>query len=198
MNKLVFATHNPGKLFEMRQLLADLGVEIVSATDAGVVHEIEEDQDTFAGNALKKAHEVARRTGQWAVADDSGVCIDALDGRPGVFTARWAGEGASDAKLVAFTLEQIKHVPEGQRQASFHSIAALVAPNGREWVFEGIIEGEILTEPIGDHLPRLPYDVIFRPKGHKLAFSQMSSIEKNKLSHRGISFRKLAEFIRGL
>jgi XTP/dITP diphosphohydrolase len=198
MNKLVFATQNPGKIEEMTQLLSGLGIEIVTAAQMGVVDDVEEDQDTFAGNALKKAREIAQLTGEWVVADDSGVCISALNGRPGVFTARWAGEGASDEELVRHTLEQLKDVPEGERAASFHSVAALVAPDGREWTFEGVVSGEILIEAVGDHLPKLPYDVIFKPEGYELPFSLMSAEEKNELSHRGISFRKLAEFIRGL
>jgi len=198
MNKLVFATHNPGKIVEMQQLLKSLGIEIVSATDVGISEDIEEDQDTFAGNSLKKARFVAEQTGEWAIADDSGITIEALDGRPGVFTARWAGEGAPDEELVRHTLEQMQDVPEGKRQAAFHSVAALVAPDRREWVFEGIVEGEVLTEPIGEHKPRLPYDVIFRPTGYELAFSQMSDEQKNKVSHRGRSFSKLKVFLEEL
>lgn len=117
MKRLVFATHNPGKILEMRQLLSDLAIEVLSAAEAGATQDVEEDGETFEENALKKARFVASGTGEWAVADDSGVTIDALDGRPGVYTARWAGEGATDEQLVAHMLEQLKDVEEGRRGA---------------------------------------------------------------------------------
>ncbi len=196
MKELVFATHNPGKTEEMRQILGDLGISILSLEDLGIDHDTVEDQDTFKGNALKKAREAAELTGKWAVADDSGICIDALKGRPGVFSARWAQMEAPGTGVVEHTLNQLKGVPEAERQAQFVSVAALVAPDGREWVFRGEAKGEILLAPVdGGHKPKLPYDIIFRPEGHKQTFSQMTDELKNELSHRGIAFRKLAAFL---
>ncbi|MBI4257060.1 RdgB/HAM1 family non-canonical purine NTP pyrophosphatase [Candidatus Uhrbacteria bacterium] len=195
MKRLIFATHNPGKIGEMRQLVADLGMDVLSADEAGVHEDVEEDGTTFAENALKKARFVASTTGEWAVADDSGITIDALGGRPGVYTARWAGEGASDEELVRHTLEQLKDVDEGKRGASFHSVVALVSPEGEEWTFEGIVEGTVVMSTRGTPRPKLPYDVLFCPIGHNHTFAQMPDEEKNALSHRGKAFEKLKKFL---
>lgn len=195
MKRLVFATHNPGKLGEMRQLVDGLGIEVMSADEAGVHDDVIEDGETFEENALKKARFVASQVGEWAVADDSGVTIDALGGRPGVYTARWAGEGASDEQLVAHTLEQMKDVEEGRRGASFHCVVALVSPEGEEQTFEGVVEGSIALSPRGTPRKKLPYDVLFCPIGHNRTFAEMSDEEKNSLSHRGKAFQKLREFL---
>lgn len=206
--KLVFATHNPGKIPEMQTILSGLPLEICSADDIGVYEDVVEDGVTFAENALKKARFVAQKSGQWAVADDSGLCIQALGGKPGVFSARWArppelssgksgaaGEGARSEALVAYTLKQLENVPEGQRRAWFESCAALVAPDGREWTFGGKISGLIPLHPRGKPRPKLPYDTIFIPDGHARTFAEMSDAEKNNLSHRGEAFRKLRDFL---
>ena len=196
MKRLVFATHNPGKIEEMRQLLGDLNIEVASADEAGVHDDVEEDGMTFEENALKKARFVASTTGEWAVADDSGITIDALDGRPGVYTARWAGEGASDEELVRHTLEQLKDVEEERRGAAFHSVVALVSSDGEEQTFEGVVEGNVVLDPRGTHRPKLPYDVLFCPVGHNRTFAEMSDEQKNALSHRGRAFQKLKAFLR--
>ena len=193
--QLIFATHNPGKIVEMRAILAGLPVDIVSADDAGVHEDVVEDGATFAENALKKARFVSQRTGQWAIGDDSGLSIDALDGAPGVYSARWAGEAVNDDQLVAYTLLKLQAVPEGQRTASFETTAALVSPNGKEWVFTGRIHGTIPLVPRGSPRPRLPYDVIFVPEGHTKTFAEMSDGEKNSLSHRGEAFQQVRDFI---
>ena len=127
MNRLVFATHNEGKLKEMNVMLQDLGVEVVSAKEAGVHEEPEENGSTFAQNALIKARFVAARTGEWAVADDSGVTIEALGGWPGIYSGRWIGDGGYE-EIVNGTLEKMKAIPPGKRTAVFYSVAALVSP----------------------------------------------------------------------
>lgn len=198
MKRLIFATHNVGKIKELQQLFADAGVEVLSAEEVGVVDDVVEDGTTFAENALKKARFVAEQTGEWAVADDSGITIDVLDGRPGVYTARWAGEGASDEQLIKYTLEQLKDVEEGKRGATFHSVAALVSPQHESWTFEGLVEGEVVIEPRGTPRSKLPYDVIFQPSGFDQTFAQMTDEEKNRLSHRGRAFEKLKMFIKSL
>lgn len=193
--KLVFATHNSGKVKEMQAILAGLDLEILTANQAGVTEDILEDGLTFAENALIKARYVSKKTGQWAVADDSGICIDALHGKPGINTARWAGASASGEQIVAHTLEQLQTVPEGKRSASFVSCAALVAPDGREWTFQGEIRGTLPLNPMGQPIPKLPYDTIFIPEGHHQTFSQMPDQEKNSLSHRGRAFAQLRQFL---
>ena len=167
----------------------------MSADDAGVHEDVVEDGVTFAENALKKARFVSQKTGHWAVADDSGISIDALDGAPGVFSARWAGEHASGADLVQHTMDELSGVPEHRRSAWFESAAALVAPDGQEWVFTGKVEGMIPLEPRGTPRDRLPYDVIFIPEGHTRTFAEMTDDEKNNLSHRGEAFRQLKDFL---
>jgi len=193
--QLIFATHNPGKVTEMQAILAGLPFEVLSADDAGVHEDVVEDGVTFSENALKKARFVSQKTGQWAVADDSGLSIDALDGAPGVFSARWAGEHATGDDIVQHTMDELSGVPEHRRSAWFESAAALVSPDGQEWVFTGKVEGMIPMEPRGTPREQLPYDVIFIPEGHAKTFAEMTDEEKNSLSHRGEAFRQLKSFL---
>ncbi len=194
--KLIFATHNPGKLEEMKNILAGLPIEIISATEAGIIEEPVEDGDTFADNALIKAAYTAERTGEWSVADDSGICIEALGGAPGVFSARWAGENASGEELAKKTLTELGDLPMEKRGAYFESALALVSPEGEHWIFSGQINGTISTE-IRELVkrPKLPYDVVFVPDGYDRTFGEMTDEEKNSLSHRGKAFRELKDFI---
>lgn len=194
MEKLIFATHNQGKIIEMRAILAGLPVEVMDAEAAGVTEDPIEDGETFEANALKKAGFVAVRTGEWSVADDSGICIDALDGRPGVYSARWAGEGAD---LAEYALSALKDVPEPQRTARFVSSAVIVSPSGQHWSFTGVIEGRIATSLRGEAHPKLPYDRIFIPEGYDITFAEMSMAEKNGQSHRGRAFRELRDWLEG-
>lgn len=191
MKRLVFATHNQGKVKEMKDILSGLEIEVLSAEEAGVFEDVVEDGETFEENALKKAKFVAEKTGEWAVADDSGLCISALGGAPGVQSARWS-EGAD---LAEYTLDKLKNIPAEERTAYFRSTAALCAPDGRHWFFQGRIDGEIPLEPRGIDRPKLPYDVIFIPEGYNRTFAEMSDAEKNSLSHRGLAFSCLKEFI---
>lgn len=192
--KVVFATHNDGKLIEMRAILAGLPIEVVSADEAGVTEEVAEDGVTFEENALKKARFVAEKTGEWALADDSGLCIDSLGGAPGVRSARWAqDEGVSDN--VTCALQKLAGLLPGERGAWFETAAVLVAPDGRHWMFTGRINGSIADAPRGTPRPTLPYDTIFIPKGYSRTFAEMSDEEKNGMSHRGEAFRKLKEVI---
>lgn len=161
--KIVFATHNVGKLKEMKALLQDLDAELVSAEEVGVHEEPIEDEATFADNALKKARFVAEQTREWSLADDSGLCIDALQGKPGVLSARWAGEKASDDELVSHTLAQLENIPLDKRSAYFETALALVAPGGRHWIFTGRVKGRIADSPRGVPRPKLVYDLIFIP-----------------------------------
>ena len=196
--QLIFATHNSGKVKEMQAILHSLPFEVINANDAGIHEDVVEDGVTFAENALKKARFVSQKTGQWAVADDSGLSIDALDGAPGVFSSRWAGEHATDADLVQHTLDELTGIPEHRRSAWFETVSALVSPDGQEWVFSGKVEGMIPMEPRGEPRERLPYDVIFIPEGKSKTFAEMTDDEKNSLSHRGEAFRQLRVFLGNL
>jgi|GEM_PF-1704419 len=192
--KLVFATHNDGKVEEMRQILTGLPFDLVSADEAGCTEEILEDADSCEENALLKARTVAKKTGEWAFADDTGLFIDALDGNPGPHAARWAQEGEHVAK----TLAALDGIADDQRGARFISVVALVSPNGEEHLFKGVVEGTITVAPQGVAHPKLPYDTLFLPKEAPKTFGEMNSMEKNALSHRGRAFRELRTFLRHL
>ena len=191
--KIIFATHNQGKLKEMKELL--FGFEVMGAEEAGIFEDVIEDGRTFVENALKKARFVAQKTGELAVADDSGICIEALDGAPGIMTARWAGEDATDDDKISLTLKKMKNISENNRSAYFQSVVALVSPDNREWIFEGRVDGKIANKKRGQSRPYLPYDLIFIPNGYTETFAEMSDEKKNKLSHRSAAFKKLKEFL---
>ncbi len=194
MKRLIFATHNHGKVKEMKDILAGLCVEILSAEEAGIFEDVAEDGETFEENALKKAKFIVEKTGEWAVADDSGLCIEALGGAPGVYSARWASGG----DLADYTLNRMKEAAVKNRNSFFESVAALCAPDGRRWFFKGKIKGMISAEKRGVSRPKLPYDVIFIPEGHNRTFAEMSDAEKNSLSHRGLAFSQLREFVKNI
>ncbi|MCP3138452.1 XTP/dITP diphosphatase [Pyxidicoccus xibeiensis] len=184
--RLLFATSNKGKLRELRELVGD-AVEVVSLADLPPVPEPEEDAATFEGNAVKKAREYARATGLPALADDSGLCVDALDGRPGVHSARYApgDDRARYEKLLA----ELAGVPDARRTAAFQCALALVLPGGETKVEVGRCEGRIGHAPRGTH--GFGYDpvFVFPDKGRTMA--ELTPEEKAAVSHRGAAFRKM-------
>ena len=195
MTRLVLATANPHKVPELQEILsaAGLGVELVGLP-AGAP-DVVEDELTFAGNALKKARSAAAFTGLPSVADDSGLCVDALNGMPGVFSARWAGTARDDEANLRLVLEQLADVPDEHRAGAFVCAAALATPDGREEVVEGRMAGVIIREPRGDN--GFGYDPIFLPvDGDGRTTGQMPADEKNAISHRGKAFRALAPVLR--
>ena len=189
--KLVLATRNPHKVAELRAILLPLlpGAEIVGA-EAFDVPEPVEDEVTFAGNALIKARQLAEETGLLALADDSGVCVDAMGGAPGVFSARWCGRHGDDAANLELLLAQMADVPERRRGASFVCAAAMAAPDGREEVAEGVMRGSLLFAPRGEN--GFGYDPIFRPEGLSVSSAELTPERKDAISHRGKAFRALA------
>ncbi|PZG52132.1 non-canonical purine NTP pyrophosphatase, RdgB/HAM1 family [Spongiactinospora gelatinilytica] len=195
MSRLVLATRNPGKIAELRRILADagLGVTLVGLDDFPEIGEIAETGLTFAENALIKAHAVARGSGLPAVADDSGLCVDALNGMPGVFSARWSGRHGDDAANLDLLLAQIGDVPDGRRGGHFACAAALALPSGQERVVEGTLEGVIIDAPRGSG--GFGYDPIFVPKGETRTTAELSPAEKDAISHRGRAFRALAPVV---
>ena len=189
--KLVLATRNPHKVAELRAILLPLlpGAQILGA-EAFDVPEPVEDEVTFAGNALIKARQLAEATGLLALADDSGVCVDAMGGAPGVFSARWCGRHGDDAANLELLLAQMADVPERHRGASFVCAAAMAAPDGREEVAEGIMRGSLLFAPRGEN--GFGYDPIFRPEGLSVSSAELTPERKEAISHRGKAFRALA------
>lgn len=189
--KLVLATRNPHKVAELRAILLPLlpGAQILGA-EAFDVPEPIEDEVTFAGNALIKARQLAEATGLLALADDSGICVDAMGGAPGVFSARWCGRHGDDAANLELLLAQMADVPERRRGASFVCAAAMAAPDGREEVAEGVMRGSLLFAPRGEN--GFGYDPIFRPEGLSVSSAELTPERKEAISHRGKAFRALA------
>ena len=192
--RLVLATRNVAKLEELRRILAPLvPVEVLGLGDLPAYPEVPETGATFEENALIKAREAAARTGLPAVADDSGLTVDALNGMPGVLSARWAGHAASDENNLRLVLEQIEDVPDDRRGAAFVCAAVLVTPDGTEQVTRGTVTGGLLRAPRGSN--GFGYDPIFLPAGETRSTAEMSAAEKDAISHRGKAFRALAPLI---
>ncbi len=189
--KLVLATRNPHKVAELRAILLPVlpGAQILGA-EAFDVPEPVEDEVTFAGNALIKARQLAEATGLLSLADDSGICVDAMGGAPGVFSARWCGRHGDDAANMELLLAQMADVPERRRGASFVCAAAMAAPDGREEVAEGVMRGSLLFAPRGEN--GFGYDPIFRPEGLSVSSAELTPERKEAISHRGKAFRALA------
>jgi XTP/dITP diphosphohydrolase len=190
--RVVLATRNAHKLGELRAILADLGVDVdlVGVTDFPDVPDVAETELSFAGNALLKAVTVAEATGLPAIADDSGICVDALNGMPGIFSARWSGKHGEDAANLDLLLAQVSDVPDEHRGAQFVCAAALAEPGGRRVVEEGRIEGVLLRERHGEG--GFGYDPVFRPEGYDVTTAELTAQEKNRISHRRRAFAALA------
>ncbi|MDI3340372.1 MAG: RdgB/HAM1 family non-canonical purine NTP pyrophosphatase [Sphaerobacter sp.] len=188
---IVLASNNRGKVEELARLLPDW-VRVLTAAEAGVQLP-EETGTTFAENALLKARAAAAQSGHIALADDSGLEVDALGGEPGVRSARYAGEPTDDAANNALLLERLHGVPAERRSARFRSAVAVVLPDGREHVAEGTIEGTILEEPRGSG--GFGYDPLFLPAGSTRTMAELTVDEKNELSHRGRAFRAAATWL---
>jgi XTP/dITP diphosphohydrolase len=192
MTELVFATNNQHKLREIREITGD-SLHVKSLADVGLEVEIPESQDTIEGNARQKARFVYERSGMDCFADDTGLEIEALDGRPGVYSARYAGEGCSFADNVRKVLEEMQGVTN--RSACFRCIICLII-KGNEYLFEGRIDGEITPETGGTE--GFGYDPVFRPANYSLTFAEMPPFLKNGLSHRGRAARKMLQYISSL
>ncbi|WP_214413492.1 RdgB/HAM1 family non-canonical purine NTP pyrophosphatase [Sphaerisporangium fuscum] len=194
--KIVLATRNQGKIVELRRILAeaDQKIELVGLEEFPQIGEVAETGLTFAENALLKAHAVAAASGLPAVADDSGLCVDALNGMPGVFSARWAGSHGDDEANLRLLLAQVSDVPDGRRQGHFACAAALALPSGEEHVVEGTLTGTVIRAPRGTN--GFGYDPIFVPEGESRTTAEMAPGEKDAISHRGRAFRALAPVVR--
>lgn len=189
MTTLFFATHNAKKLAEVRALLSP-GYAIKGLDDLGISTAIPETSDTFAGNALLKVKYLHEQLGVDGFAEDSGLEVDALNGAPGVWSARYAGPEQNDAANLARLLAELQGTT--QRQARFVTVIALQW-QGAVRFFEGIIPGEITLEPRGTGT--FGYDPIFQPNGYSRTFAEMSTAEKNLISHRGLAIKQLADFL---
>ncbi len=191
---IVLATRNPGKIAEIKALLP--GVRIRPAASFPGCPEPEETGRTFEENALIKARAVARYTGMTALADDSGLEVDALDGAPGVRSARYAGPAATDRDNLLRLLDALDGISEADRTARFRCVMAIAAPDGRTWTEEGTCEGRILQEPRGES--GFGYDPLFVPAGYENTFGELDASVKNRISHRAKALRRIAEVLRAL
>lgn len=194
----VLATRNTHKAEELDRILRSFGmdVELKTVDQFPGAPEVEETEKTFEGNALLKARALCDFTGLPAIADDSGICVDALGGNPGVLSARWSGatENVDQANL-ELVLEQIRDVPDGERGAHFTCAAVAVFPDGAELVAIGKMRGTLLHEPVGSN--GFGYDPIFVPMGFTKTTAEMGAPEKDAISHRGIALKELAQAIKG-
>jgi XTP/dITP diphosphohydrolase len=194
--KVLLATRNAGKLAELRRMLADGPVEVVGLADVPEFPDAPETGATFAENALAKARDAANATGLLSVADDSGLAVDALNGMPGVLSARWSGRHGDDVANLELLLGQLTDVPNERRGAAFVCAAALVVPGGLETVVHGEWTGRIVREPRGSG--GFGYDPIFVPDGEQRTSAELSPEEKDAASHRGRAMRALLPHLRDL
>ena len=190
--KLVFAKNNLHKLKEVQEMLSN-SIEVLSLKDIGCFEDIEETESTLEGNAKLKADYITKKYGFDCFADDTGLEVEALNGDPGVYSARYAGEHGNAEKNMEKLLIELKN--KSNRKAKFKTIIALNLTN-KQYLFEGICEGEILNEKTGEK--GFGYDPIFKPSSASCSFAEMNSEEKNIISHRGIAIQKLVKFLNSL
>ncbi|MDN3351693.1 RdgB/HAM1 family non-canonical purine NTP pyrophosphatase [Actinomadura sp. DC4] len=190
--KVVLATRNEGKLVELRRILVD--IDVVGLEEFPDAPDVPETELTFAGNALLKAHAIAEHTGLPSVADDSGLCVDALNGMPGVFSARWSGRHGDDEANLDLLLGQLSDVALEHRGARFVCVAAVAWPSGEEQTVEGELTGHVVGARRGTN--GFGYDPIFVPDDETRTTAELDPEEKDAISHRGKAFRALSELLR--
>lgn len=197
-SRLILATRNAGKVGELRAILSDAGLphELVGADAYPEIPDVKETGVTFAENALLKAHALAQATGLPAVADDSGLCVDVLNGAPGIFSARWAGAHGDDKANLDLLLSQLEDISNEHRGAHFFCAAALALPDGTERVVEGRLLGTLRHTPAGTG--GFGYDPILQPLNDTRTCAELTAPEKNAISHRGQAFRALVPVVREL
>ncbi len=192
---VILATRNKSKAIQIKAIFEDSPISIQTFNDAGVDGEAVEDGATLGDNALKKARFVYERgiSKSWAMADDTGIFIDALNGAPGVRSARWAGESASTEEIMQYCLGRMDGV--SNRAATFETVVAVVSPDGKEYFFNGKVSGCLLAAPRVASQPKMPYSAIFVPEGTDLTWAEMSAEQENEISHRGKAFRQARVFL---
>lgn len=195
IDKILFASHNAGKIKEIKNMLEPLGINVITAAEA-IFPDVEETGSTFTENSLLKSQTIAASMGIPCIADDSGLCVDALDGAPGVFSARYAPNRDFD-KGIDKLLSEMKNSANKSRKAHFSCVISLAYPDGRYELFEGRVDGKIAFEKMHGE-GGFGYDPVFIPDGYDCSFAQMSREDKNKISHRGRAMQKFKEYITSL
>ncbi|MCE0739454.1 XTP/dITP diphosphatase [Bacillus inaquosorum] len=193
MKEAIIATHNPGKVKEFKEILEPKGYDVKSLAEIGFTEEIEETGHTFEENAILKAEAVARAVNKMVIADDSGLSIDNLGGRPGVYSARYAGEQKDDQANIDKVLSELKGIEKEQRTARFRCALAVSIPGEETKTVEGHVEGYIAEEPRGEY--GFGYDPIFIVKDKDKTMAELTSDEKNKISHRADALKKLSKLL---
>lgn len=193
MNKIVFATTNEGKVKEIKEILEGFPVEVVSMKEMNITTDIEENGTTFEENSLIKAREISKLTGLPALADDSGLEVDYLNGEPGIYSARYLGKDTDYNYKNNYIIDRLKEAEDKERSARFICVISLVLPDGREFVKKGVMEGRIGYEIKGEN--GFGYDPIFYLPEYGKTSAELSSDEKNKISHRGKALRAMKEVI---
>ena len=193
MKEAIIATHNPGKVNEFKEILEPRGYDVKSLAEIGFTEEIEETGHTFEENAILKAEAVAKAVNKMVIADDSGLSIDNLGGRPGVYSARYAGEQKDDQANIEKVLSELKGIEKEQRTARFRCALAVSIPGEETKTVEGHVEGYIAEEPRGEY--GFGYDPIFIVKDKDKTMAELTSDEKNKISHRADALKKLSKLL---
>jgi len=194
--RLLIATHNRGKLIEYQAILAGLPVELVTLDDVGIRDDVAETGATLAENARLKALTYARQSGLLTLADDSGLEVDALNGEPGVYSKRYAGENKTDAERNAFLLAKLRDVPPGKRSARFACVIAIATPAGKVWETVGVCEGEIAFDSRGTN--GFGYDPIFQVTERNMRMAELPSSIKNQISHRARAAERAKEILKAI
>ena len=188
---IVLSTRNPSKVEQIKAVFADVPILVLTLGEAGIEGEAVEDGATLEENAMKKAL-FAHRPGEWSMADDTGLFIDVLDGRPGIHAARWAGDVSTD-EITQYTLKQLDGAQD--RSAIFKTVVAVVSPEGEQRFFIGEVRGTILEAPRVKPQPKMPYSPLFVPDGSNKVWAEMTTEEENAISHRGKAFRLTREYL---
>ena len=196
--EVILSTRNRSKADQIKAMLTGLNITVLTLSEAGIEGEAIEDGTTLEENAFKKASFANAQSGKWSIADDTGLFIDALGGRPGIHAARWAGDGKTTEEIRDFTLDQLKDVKDGDRTATFSTVAVIVSPTGEKTVFTGSVNGRLLETPRMECQPNMPYSALFVPDGQDKVWAEMNVDEENAVSHRGQAFQQVREFFQSI
>ncbi len=190
--KIILATKNKGKVADFEKLTENMNIEVISFLDEEInFPDVVEDGETFEENSVKKALEIAKYTGMITVSDDSGLCVEALNGAPGIYSARYSGENATDSTNIDKLLDEMKNIPQGERQAKFVSVVSIAKPDGTVQSFRGEVEGEIIFERKGTN--GFGYNPVFFSYELEKTFGEATMEERVTVSHRARAFRELKE-----
>ncbi len=196
--EIILATRNPSKALQIQEIFGGSAIRVIAMEEAGISGEAyEPETGTFASNAFLKARYVREQAPDaWVMADDSGICIAAHDGAPGVNSAYWAGRDATTEQITDFVVEKMHGIED--RSAVFHTVVALITPEGAEHTFEGAVAGTLLEFPRVPAQPKMPYSPLFVPDGQEKCWAEMTTEEENAISHRGKAFRAARAFLERL